>query len=128
MTVQGMPIGRVLYLAMLCVAMALFTATGCDKKAKDATPTGQAGTAGDDLLVLEYEEIDIIPGGEKQVKVKSGKAEKAEVPADSGVTAKVDDGKLTVSAAKDAKEGTHNIAIKGGKKDATLKVNVKKAG
>jgi HSP20 family molecular chaperone IbpA len=53
---------------------------------------------------------------------------KAEVPADSGVTAKVDDGKLTVSAAKDAKEGSHNIAIKGGKKDATLKVNVKKAG
>lgn len=132
MIVQGFPIGRVLYLSMLCVAMTLFTTTtGCDKKAKDSTPTrgGPVDATGDDLLVLEYEEIDIVPGGEsKQVKLKSGKAEKAEAPADSGVTAMVEKGKVIVSAAKDAKEGTHNIAVKGEKKDATLKVNVKKAG
>jgi len=121
MIVQCSPLGRVLGLLMLCVALPLFTATGCGQKGKEPA-------AGDGVLVLEYEEIDLIPGGEKQVKVKSGKAEKAEAPAGSGVTAKVDDGKLTVSAAKDAKVGTHDVAIKGDKKDATLKVHVKKAG
>jgi hypothetical protein len=117
-------VSRVLSLVTVCVAMALFTSAGCSKKDKD----GKAVTGADDPIVLEYEEIDIFPGAEKQVKVKSGKAEKAEAPADSGVSAKVDDGKLTVSAAKDAKEGTHQIAVKGGKKDATLKVTVKKGG
>jgi hypothetical protein len=136
MIVQRLLIGRVVALLSLCVAVALFTASGCENKAKDSkaakdskeVKAAKDTAAGDDLLVLEYEEIDIIPGGEKQVKIKSGKVEKAEAPADSGVTAKVEDGKLTVSAAKDAKEGTHNVAIKGSKKDATLKVHVKKAG
>ena len=73
------------------------------------------------------DEFEIIPGAEKDVKVKSGKAESAESPKDSGVTAKVADGKVTISAAKDAKEGTHEVKVKGGKKDATIKVKVKKA-
>jgi hypothetical protein len=118
MIVESLRIGRVVALLTLCVGTVLFTATGCETKSKN-------GASGDEKILLEVEEIDLAPGGEKQVKVKSGKAEKAEAPADSGVTAKLDDSKLTISAAKDAKEGTHNIAIKGAKKEATLKVHVK---
>jgi hypothetical protein len=107
----------------LCGALALLATGGCDKASDRKTGTSaQAG----DLLVLEYEEIDLIPGAEKQVKVKSGKADTAEAPKDSGVTAKVEGDHLVVAAGKDAKEGTHNVAVKGGKKDATLKVKVKK--
>jgi hypothetical protein len=42
------------------------------------------------------------------------------------VTAKVEDGKVTIAADKDAKEGSHEVKVKGGKKDATIKVHVKK--
>jgi hypothetical protein len=118
---------RILPLMTVCAALTLLGVTGCEKKDTAKGPKDAAKDGGVDLIVLEYEEIDITPGSEKQVKVKSGKAEKAEAPADSGVTAKVDDGKVVVSAAKDAKEGTHEVAVKGGKKDATLKVHVKKA-
>jgi hypothetical protein len=107
--------------------LALLVGTGCtgdkdkDKKKTDSAKDG-------DVLVLEYEEIDLIPGEDaKEVKVKKGKASTAEAPKESGVTAKVEDGKLTVSAAKDAKEGTHEVKVKDSKgKDATLKVKVKK--
>jgi hypothetical protein len=103
--------------------LALLAIAGCEKPSdKKGTGTGQGG----DLLLLEYEEIDIIPGAEKQVKVKSGKAEKVEAPPDSGVTAKVEGDKLTIAAGKDAKEGTHKVTVKGDKKDATIKVHVKK--
>ncbi len=69
------------------------------------------------------EEIVLVPG-QKDVKVKTGKAESAEAPKDSGVTAKVAEGKVTITAAKDAKEGTHEVKVKGGKTDATIKVKV----
>jgi len=109
----------------LCGTLALLTSAGCDKASdKKASGSSQAG----DVLVLEYEEIDLIPGAEKQVKVKSGKADTAEAPKDSGVTAKAEGDHLVVAAGKDAKEGTHTVAVKGGKKDATLKVKVKKDG
>jgi hypothetical protein len=143
MSERGLHGSRIFCLVTLgAAAMLLLGATGCEKKpakgtgagtgtgtGAHATSTGTGGTAtGGDVLVLEYEEIDIIPGGEeKHVKVKSGKAEKAEAPADSGVTAKVDDGNVTVSASKEAKAGTHEVTVKGGKKDTTLKVHVKKA-
>ena len=107
----------------LCGALALLANAGCDKASdKKASGSSQAG----DVLVLEYEEIDLIPGAEKQVKVKSGKADTAEAPKDSGVAAKVEGDHLVVAAGKDAKEGTHTVAVKGDKKDATLKVKVKK--
>ena len=107
----------------LCGVLALLANVGCDKASdKKAAGSSQAG----DVLVLEYEEIDIIPGTEKQVKVKSGKAETAEAPKDMGVTAKVEGDHVVVATGKDAKEGTHTVAVKGGKKDATLKVKVKK--
>jgi hypothetical protein len=105
-------------------ALMLLAVAGCSKKDKDTKKDADGGS-GDDVVVLEYEEIDLIPGAEKEVNVKSGKAEKAEAPEGSGVTAKLEGKKLTVSAAKDAKEGTHNVTVKGGKKDVTLKVNVK---
>jgi hypothetical protein len=53
--------------------------------------------------------------------------ESAEASKDAGLTAKVADGKVTISAAKDAKEGTHDVKVQGGKKEATIKVKVKKA-
>jgi hypothetical protein len=110
---------------LLVAAAVTVAAPGCSKK--DGGKKGGDSAKGDDLIVLEYAEIDILPGEDKQVQVKSGKAETADAPKEAGVTAKVEDGKLTVSAAKDAKEGTHQVTVKGGKaKEATLKVNVKK--
>lgn len=104
-------------------ALALLVATGCDDKDKKKTDSDKD----DGPVILEIDEIEIIPGAEaKTVKVKKGKAEKAEAPADSGVAAKVEGDKVTVSAAKDAKAGTHEVKVKGGKKDATLKVTVQK--
>ena len=104
-------------------ALALALVSGCGP----ATTTAPTGSGVADVLVLEVEEIDIVPGTDKAVHVKTGKAESAEAPKDAGLTAKVADGKVTVSAAKDAKEGTHDVKVKGGKKDATIKVKVKKA-
>jgi len=110
--------------ALLFGALAVLGVSGCSGDSKKTTGNG---TKDQEVLLLEYEEIDLIPGGEKEVKVKKGKAESADAPKESGVTAKAEGDKLTVSAGKDAKEGTHMVTVKGGKgKDATLKVNVKK--
>jgi hypothetical protein len=105
---------------LLCGGLTLLAGLGCGGSTTTTKP------ADGEALVLEYEEIDIFPGDDKEVKVKSGKAEKAEAPEDKGVKAKVEGDKLKVSADKDAKEGTHTVTVKGGKKDATLKVKVKK--
>jgi hypothetical protein len=102
-------------------ALALAFVTGC------ATPTSAPKGGDTGVLLFEVDEIEIIPGADKDVKVKTGKAESAEAPRESGVTAKVADGKVTISAAKDAKEGTHEVKVKSAKKDATIKVKVKKA-
>jgi hypothetical protein len=113
--------GRLTVLLMLFATLMVLTA-GCG----GPTTTGEA--KGEEVIVFESEEITLAPGDEKEVKVKSGKAEKAEAPKDSGVTAKVEGDKVTVSASKEAKEGTHSVTVKGGKaKDATIKVTVKKA-
>ena len=111
-------------LSCLCgAALALALVSGCGP----ATTTAPAGGAVADVLVLEVDEIELVPGTDKDVKVKAGKAESAEAPKEAGLTAKVAGGKVTVSAAKDAKEGAHEVKVKGGKKDATIKVKVKKA-
>ena len=111
--------------ALLFGALAVLVVSGCSGDSKK--PSGN-GTKGDEVIVLETLEIDLIPGGEeKQVKVTKGKAESATAPEESGVTAKVEGDKLTVAADKDAKVGTHTVTVKGGKaKDVTLKVHVKK--
>jgi hypothetical protein len=114
---------RISLSCLFCAALALALVSGCGP----ATTTAPKGSDVADVLVFEVEEIDIVPGTDKDVKVKTGKAESAEAPKDAGLTAKVADGKVTVSAAKDAKEGTHEVKVKGGKKDATIKVKVKKA-
>jgi hypothetical protein len=112
--------GRISLSLLFGGALALVFAAGC------ASPTSAPAGPGGDLLVFESEEIEIFPDSEKEVKVKSGKAESAEAPKDSGLTAKVEDGKVKISAGKDAKEGEHKVTVKGGKKDATIKVKVKK--
>jgi hypothetical protein len=104
-------------------ALSLALVSGCNP----ATSGAPKGSETAEVLVLDVYEIDIVPGTDKAVQVKTGKAESAEAPKESGLTARVADGKVTVSAAKDAKEGTHEVKVKGGKKDATIKVNVKKA-
>ena len=106
----------------LCGAFTLLAVPGCKKKDADKANGDGKG----DVIVLEYEEIDLIPGGKKEVKVKSGKAESAEAPEKSKLKTKVEENKVTITAPKDAKEGTHKVTVKGDKKDATLKVNVKK--
>ena len=114
---------RISLSCLFCAALALALVSGCGP----ATTTAPTGGAVADVLVLEVDEIDLVPGTDKDVKVKAGKAESAEAPKEAGLTAKVADGKVTVSAAKDAKEGAHEVKVKGGKKDATIKVKVKKA-
>ena len=122
-------------LSLFLLAAGLMLAAGCNEGKTDKKPVDKQSNAadkGDDLIlvpvVLEVDEIDIIPGEEKQVKVKSGKADGADVPADSGLKATTADKVLTISAAKAAKEGTHKIAVKSGKvTPAILKVNVKPA-
>ena len=79
-------------------------------------------------LLMDTDVIDIVPISEMRVKIKSGKAESVEVPKDSGLKANVDGDAVTISASKDAKEGTHQITVKGSKgKKATIRVNLKAA-
>jgi hypothetical protein len=111
---------RIVLPALLCVALTLPGVAGC-------SPGTSTGKGGDEVLLLEYEEIDIIPGAEKQVSVKTGKPVTAEAPKDSGVTAKVEGGKVTVAASKDATEGTHEVKVKDAKgKEAKVKVKITK--
>jgi hypothetical protein len=106
----------------LCVALAMAGLSGC-------TSGSSSSKTGDQVLLLEIDEIDLAPEAEKQVNVKSGTAVTAEAPKDSGVTAKVEDGKVKIAAGKDAKEGTHEVKVKDAKgKEATVKVKVKKQG
>jgi hypothetical protein len=116
---------RIVPSLFLCGALAALTGPGCGPASSTAPPPG--GTSAD-VLVFESEEVvELVPGGpEKPVGVKSGKAESAEAPKESGVTAKVEGNKVILSAGKDAKEGDHTVTVKGGKKDATIKVHVKK--
>jgi hypothetical protein len=117
--------------SLFLLAAGLMLAAGCNEGKTDKKPIDQQSNAadnGNDPILLEVDEIDIIPGEEKQVKVNSGKADGADVPADSGLKVTTADKVLTISAAKDAKEGTHKIAVKGGTaKPAILKVNLKPA-
>jgi hypothetical protein len=108
---------------LLWGALTLLAAAGCDT---GDTKKGGSGGKNGDLVVLEHEEIDLIPGSDKQVKVKSGSARTAEGSNDSGITAKVEGDHVTIAAGKDAKEGVHQVTVKGGRKDVTLNVNVKK--
>jgi hypothetical protein len=103
-------------------ALALAFVSGCGSTSTSAPQ----GSGANDVLWFEVDEIVLVPGTDKDVNVKTGKATSAEAPKDSGITAKVADGKVTISAAKDAKEGTHEVKVKGGKKDALIKVKVKK--
>jgi hypothetical protein len=105
-----------------CAVLIVALVSGCSSPSTSAPKGGQPA----EVLLLEVEEIDLVPGTDKDVAVKAGKAESAESSEDAGLKAKVADGKVTVSAAKDAKEGTHEVKVKGGKKDATLKVTIKK--
>jgi hypothetical protein len=111
---------QIVLATLLCVALTLTGVAGC-------SPGTSTNKGGDEVLLLEYEEIDILPGAEKQVHVKSGKAVSAEAPKDAGVTAKVEGGKVTIAASKDATEGTQEVKVKDAKgKEATVKVKIKK--
>jgi hypothetical protein len=111
---------RTIQVTFLCVSLSIAGLCGCNA----SSPSGKPA---DGVLLLEIDEIELLPEAEKQVNVKSGKAVSAEAPKDSGITAKVDDGKVKIAAAKDAKEGTHDVKVKDAKgKEATVKVKVKK--
>jgi hypothetical protein len=107
---------------VVCLALVGLAVVGCTWSSSSKTSPG-----GEETLVIETEEIILEPGSEKVVKVKQGKAASAEAAKDSGVSAKVDGDKVTVSADKDAKEGPASVTVKSAAgKTATLKVNVKK--
>jgi hypothetical protein len=100
-------------------AIILIASTGCHNS------SSSSGAADEEVLELTYTEIDLPPGKSKDVRLKSGKANKVEGPAaDTGVTAKFAGNKVHVVAAEDAKEGTHTVKVSGGKNEVELKVNV----
>lgn len=116
----------------IAVMVALASLQGCGEKkvekkgAEKKMPPAAAGEAGP--VLLEFEEIELAPMTEKKVAVKSGKAESAEAPKDSGLMITMEGDMLVIAATEAAKEGTHHVMVKGkGKsKEATLKVHVKK--
>jgi hypothetical protein len=111
---------RTVPIAILCATLSMGGLSGCN-----SPPS--SNKAGDQVLLLEIDEIELAPEAEKQVNVKSGKAVSAEAPKDSGVTAKVEDGKVKITAAKDAKEGTQEVKVKDAKgKESTIKVKINK--
>jgi nitrogen fixation protein FixH len=115
---------------LFCAALAMALVSGCGSPTTAPTASNTKGNDNVEALVFEVDEIEIAPEASKDVKVKTGKAESAEPSKeakDAGVSAKVADGKVTVSASKEAKEGTYDVHVKGGKKDAAIKVKVKKA-
>jgi hypothetical protein len=112
-------------LALLAVGLMVFGTIGCSS----TTPTKKDKGTGGDAVILEITEIDVFPGKEaKPVKITKGKAESAEAPEGSGLTAEVKDGAVVVKADKKAKEGkTHEVTVKSKDgKTAKLKVKVKK--
>lgn len=114
----------------VAIAVALVASQGCGEKKKMEKKDGEkapAAAGAEEPVLLEFEEIDLVPAAEKKVAVKSGKAESAEAPKDSGLVITVAGDMLTIAALEDAKEGTHDVKVKGKGKEAALKVNVKKA-
>ena len=89
---------------------------------------GKAGAKDSDALLLDTDVLEIVPISEMHVKIKSGLVEGVELPKSAGLTAKVEGDDVTISAAKDAKEGTHQITVRGSKgKKATIHVHFKAA-
>ncbi len=94
-------------------------------KSGSGTPATPAHSNED--LVVETAVLDIVPLSELHVNITSGKAEGVEVPKESGLTAELDGKGLKIAACKDAKEGAHQIKVKGANgKETIVKVNVKK--
>ena len=103
--------------------LALTTISGCDQG-----PADRQAKAGDDVAVLECEEIDLVPGTEKHIKIKSGTADLAEAVKELALTAKVENSVIAVAAGKEAKPGVHQVSIRGSKNGAVvLRVNLKAA-
>ena len=89
---------------------------------------GKAGARDSDALLLDTDVLEIVPLSEMHVKIKSGLVEGVELPKNVGLTAKVKGDDVTISASKDAKEGTHQITVRGSKgKKATIQVHLKAA-
>ena len=89
-------------------------------------------TAGsDDIMVLEFEQIDLEPGAQRVVRLKQGRAANAEAAKESGLTARLPTvptaSEIIVAAAPDAKEGSSHVTISNlSGMTVTLKVIVKK--
>jgi len=108
---------KLLSLLAAIVALAVAFAPGCGKSNQ---PEGVA------FIELQYEAINLVPGGRKQIQVKSGKAEKVVVNKRSGLTAKVEGDTLTISAQRNAPFGRHAVTVRNDNgKQATVMVNVK---
>jgi hypothetical protein len=81
-------------------------------------------------LSLESKEIDLAPGKEITVKVKTGKAVGGIVQTDKEILVDVakDGLSIRVIASKDAKGSADYTVMGAGDKKATLKVNIKAPG
>jgi hypothetical protein len=105
---------------------ALVAGSGCDKKgtsAANATPTSGGS---DEAFDLDAVEVFLVAGGQPEmVKVTKGKAKDVEVPKDSGIKFKLEDGTVTFWAEKGAKSGDREVTIKGEQKDAKVTAHVK---
>ncbi|MGO8744998.1 MAG: hypothetical protein ACLQNE_03315 [Thermoguttaceae bacterium] len=92
---------------------------------KDATHSS-APDKDNGALALEKDALEIVPFSELHVKIVSGIAENVETPKDSGLTATLERNSVKISAAKDARPGSHQVTIRNAKgRQATLNVNVK---
>ena len=110
---------------VVALLLALLAIPGCESP-KAGPALAKPAKAPDQPVVLEYREIDLIPG-EKTVKVKSGTAKSAKAEKESGLVAQADNDSVTVAATKDAQVGDCRIIIKNGKAKGLLTVHVKAA-
>jgi hypothetical protein len=77
--------------------------------------------------VLETSVITIEPLSEMHLKLVHGVVERVEAPSASGLAAKCDGKSITVTASKDAREGSHQLKVKDPQgRETIVTVNVKK--
>jgi hypothetical protein len=77
-----------------------------------------------EAILFDETEVFLEPGETKQIAASKGKPESADVPDKSGLKVEVKDGKITLSAAEDAKEASHEVKVKAGSSAGKFKATI----